>query len=213
MEKIILVGGGGHCAVVIDTIRQQNDYEIAGITELPGKDNQVDGIAVIGTDEVLKIYFDNGVKRCFITVGSTDDQIVRERLFSQVKKIGFILPNIISRRAVVSPSINIGEGNFVATGSIINSGVVIGSNCIINTRAIIEHNCVIGDSSHISTGAVLCGGVSVGSGTHIGANSTVKQNLRIGNKTVIGIGSVVVKDIGDGVIAFGNPCEVKRKNE
>ncbi|MEK6658639.1 MAG: acetyltransferase, partial [Campylobacterota bacterium] len=30
-EKIILIGGGGHCKSVIDVIEMQNRYEIMGI--------------------------------------------------------------------------------------------------------------------------------------------------------------------------------------
>jgi acetyltransferase-like isoleucine patch superfamily enzyme len=37
--------------------------------------------------------------------------------------------------------------------------------------------------------------------------------VTIGKHTLIGAGSVVTKDIPDGVIAYGNPCKVIRKNE
>ena len=35
MNKIILIGGGGHCKSVIDVIEQQAQYEIAGIVDKP----------------------------------------------------------------------------------------------------------------------------------------------------------------------------------
>jgi FlaA1/EpsC-like NDP-sugar epimerase len=34
-EKIILVGGGGHCRSVIDVIETENRYEIVGILDKP----------------------------------------------------------------------------------------------------------------------------------------------------------------------------------
>jgi len=34
MKKIILIGGGGHCKVVIDTILSTNEFEIIGILDL-----------------------------------------------------------------------------------------------------------------------------------------------------------------------------------
>ena len=40
-EKIILIGGGGHCHSVIDVIEQEDKYEIIGIVdkkEVIGKD-------------------------------------------------------------------------------------------------------------------------------------------------------------------------------
>ena len=32
-EKIVLIGGGGHCHSVIDVIEQTNKYEIIGIVD------------------------------------------------------------------------------------------------------------------------------------------------------------------------------------
>ena len=52
----------------------------------------------------------------------------------------------------------------------------------------------IGDDCWIGGGAIICPGVT------------------IGNRTIIGAGSVVTKDIGDDVIAVGNPCKVIKEN-
>ncbi|HPG59165.1 MAG TPA: acetyltransferase, partial [Candidatus Wallbacteria bacterium] len=37
MEKIILLGGGGHCKSVIDAIESKNEYEISAIIDRPEK--------------------------------------------------------------------------------------------------------------------------------------------------------------------------------
>lgn len=42
-------------------------------------------------------------------------------------------------------------------------------------------------------------------------NPRVDECLNIGKGCMIGAGSVVVKDIPDGVTAYGNPCRVKTK--
>ena len=41
----------------------------------------------------------------------------------------------------------------------------------------------------------------------------VIQGIHIGSNTTVGAGSVVVKDVPDGVVAYGNPCKVIHKNE
>ena len=53
----------------------------------------------------------------------------------------------------------------------------------------------------------------MGEGTWIGIGSCVIQGITIGGNSVIGAGSVVVKDIPDGVVAYGNPCKVARENK
>jgi acetyltransferase-like isoleucine patch superfamily enzyme len=77
---------------------------------------------------------------------------------------------------------------------------------------VIEHECNIGEFVHVASGSILSGNVTVGAGTHIGAGSIIRQGICIGEGSMIGIGSVVVKNIGDYVTAYGNPCrEVKHE--
>ena len=61
MKKIVLVGGGGHCKVIIDIIRSIAEYEITGITGKHNIGQGILGIPVIGDDEILKDLRNNGV--------------------------------------------------------------------------------------------------------------------------------------------------------
>ena len=212
-RKILLVGAGGHCKVILDLLLSGKEYKIAGIIDLKErlKDN-IFGISVIGTDRDLPRFYKSGIKYCFISVGSIGDARVRVKLYSFAKKIGFIFPNLISPDALVSSRSCLGAGNYIAPGVIINAGARIGNNCIINTGAIVEHDCRIGDFAHLSPGAVLGGGVSIGDYSHIGAGSVVIQNVKIAEKAVIGAGSVVTRNVPEGVVAYGNPCKERKRN-
>lgn len=55
--------------------------------------------------------------------------------------------------------------------------------------------------------------VYIGDHTWICGNVTILPGVHIGKKCVIGAGSVVTHDIPDGVLAYGNPCQVIRKLE
>jgi len=59
------------------------------------------------------------------------------------------------------------------------------------------------DNSNVSTVVQKC--------ASIGANATILPGITIGEHAMIGVGSVVTEDIPANVIAFGNPCEVKRE--
>ena len=59
----------------------------------------------------------------------------------------------------------------------------------------------------------ISGDTHVGEGTWVGVGSCVMQGIKIGKNCMIGAGSVVVRDIPDGVVAYGNPFKVMRKNE
>ncbi len=211
MEDIILIGGGGHCKSVIDTINRLRKFNIVGILDLADKiGEEILGIKIIGTDDKLEYFYKNGVKNVFLTIGSIGDTKLRRKLYSIALNIGYNFPNVIDKTAIVSDEIEIGQGNFIGKGAIVNVSTKIGNNCIINTGAIIEHDCHIESFCHIAPGTTISGNVVIGENTHIGTNSTIIQNIAIGSNSIIGGGAVVTKDIGSNAKAYGNPCkEVK----
>ena len=207
MEKIILIGAGGHAKSVIDSLKAQGKYEPAGIIDKTEVDDtHVLSIPIIGTDEDLPRFYEKGIHHAFVTVGSIGDTIIRQRLYQKLKAIGFILPNIIDPSAVISPTVKHGEGVFVGKNATINAGSSIGKMAIINNAAVIEHECTIGNFCHIAPAAALCGNVSIGENTHIGTNATIIQGIKVGSNALVGAGSVVLKDIPDKVHVAGVPA-------
>ena len=210
-KKIILVGGGGHCKSVLDSLLELNEYSKIGIIDIKENiGNSVMGIQVIGCDDNLVELFDDGYKYAFITLGSLGNPDIRIKLFNNISELGYIMPVIIDCSAKVSKYAKIEQGVFVGKLSLVNADASIQKCAIINSGSIVEHDCKIGAFVHIAPGAVLGGSVVIGENSHIGANATVKQNINIGSNTTIGMGSVVTKDIKSKIMAYGNPCcEVK----
>jgi len=211
MKKIVLLGAGGHCKVIIDIIRSNKNYKIIGITNKDNGGNEICDIPIIGKDDLLKGCFDSGVENAFIALGGLEDRGIRNKLFNMAKVLGYKIPALIHAKAIVSSHASIGEGTCVMPGVIINSGVCIGKNCIINSGAVIEHDCVIGNNTHISPNVSIAGGVKIGNDTHIGIGSTVIQNLSIGCNVTIGAGAVVIDNIKSGVVAVGIPAKIIRE--
>lgn len=216
-KRILLIGAGGHCMSVLDSLISTNEYDEIGIVdkrfvskEVPdniNKKTNIMGIPIVGTDEeIYKLYLD-GYSHAFITVGSVGDVTIRKQLYQLVIDIGYLIPNIIDKSAIVSQFSELGHGNFIGKNAIINSNCKVGNCTIINTASVVEHESVIEDYVHVAPGSVLCGKVHIGRETHIGAGSVVKQGIQVGTNTLIGAGSVVVKNIGSNIIAYGNPCK------
>jgi len=208
MKKIVLLGAGGHCKVIIDIIRSCSDYEIIGITSKDNGKSKVYDIPIIGSDDLLKECRESGVDYAFIALGALADRQIRNKLFNMLKDLGYKIPTLIHKTAIVSKHASIGEGTCVMPGAIINSGVCIGKNCIINSGAVIEHDCVIGDNTHISPNVSIAGGVKIGNDTHLGIGSTVIESLNIGCNVTVGAGSVVVHNIKNNVVAVGIPAKI-----
>lgn len=188
-EKIILIGGGGHCHSVIDVIEQTNKYEIMGIIDIKEKvGRQVLGYEIIGCDEDLE----GMIKYCknvHISLGHLKSNQRRVELYYRLKEIGFLFPIIISPLAYVSKYAYIDEGTIIMHHAIVNANAKIGKNCIINTKALIEHDAIVEDFCHISTGAIVNGGVIVKANTFFGSNATSKQYIEVSG--FVKAGSVV----------------------
>ena len=178
-EKIILIGGGGHCISVIDVIEQQNKYEILGIIDT--KENigkKVLDYEVIGCDDDLKEFFES-CQNALVTVGQIKSNDLRVKLYETLKLIGFNLPVIISPFSYVSKHAHIDAGTIVMHHALVNANARIGQNCIINSKALIEHDAVVNDNCHISTGSIINGGVVVMANTFVGSNAVTKEYITI----------------------------------
>lgn len=196
---MVLYGASGHCRVVIDILEALNmpiDYIVDDNPEL---------------HELLgyEVKRDCGeYDEAIITIG----QNMTRKMKVETLKINKFA-KAVHPTAIVSPRAKIGEGSVVMQGAIIQSRAEIGNHCIVNTGASVGHDVILHDFVHVASHATITGGAEIGEGTWIGAGSVIRQGVKIGKDVMIGAGSVVVKDIPDGVTAFGNPCRVQHKNE
>lgn len=196
---MVLYGASGHCRVVIDileALKEPIDYIIDDNPELHD---------LLGYEVKRNTgYFDRGI----ITIGQN---WIRKKIVESIDVKEYF--TAIHPSAIISPRALIGYGTVIMQGAIVQSSANIGNHCIINTGASVGHDVKINDYVHIASHATITGGVEIGEGTWIGAGAVVRQQVKIGKNCMIGAGSVVIKDIPDGVTAFGNPCRVQHENE
>jgi sugar O-acyltransferase (sialic acid O-acetyltransferase NeuD family) len=178
--EIILLGAGGHCRSCIDVIEAEGRFAVAGIVDrIEGGDStSVLGYPILGTDADLP-----SLRKRFafalVTVGHIRTSMIRRRLFSRLKELGYVSPTIISPHAYVSSHTQVGAGTIVMHHALVNAGASVGENCIINTKALIEHDVQVEAHCHISTGAIINGGVNVGAETFFGSQAVSVQGISI----------------------------------
>jgi len=206
-DKIILIGGGGHCKSCIDVIEQENKYTISGIIDLKEKIGQkVLSYKIIGSDDDLNTLVKE-YEYFFITIGQISNSKTRENIFYKLKKLGCKFPTIISPKAYVSKTACIGEGTIIMHGAIINSEASIGYNTIINSNTLIEHETIIGNNTHVSTSCVINGQCKIGSNVFIGSSSTLINNVSLVDNVIIGASSLVTKNLAEQGTYIGTPAK------
>ncbi len=190
--KLLLIGGGGHCAACIDVIEQQSKFTIVGVVDNDSGKNNVLGYPILGADSdlpSLRTKFDH----VLITVGQIKSPEPRIKLFDLAKSLEFKFPVILSPRAYVSRHASVAEGTIIMHDALVNAAAIIGSNCIINSKALIEHNAIVENNCHISTGAVVNGGATIRCGSFVGSNAVTKESVRTKEFDFIKAGSLFSK--------------------
>lgn len=188
MEKIILVGYGGHAKSVADCIERQKKFEIVGYTDFHSQESKY---SYLGTDAVLESCYNNGIRNAVVCIGYLGKGEIRQKLYEKLKNIGFSLPVIADPSSIVSETASVGEGTFIGKKAIVNADAKIGKMAIINTMALVEHESNVGDFVHVAVAAVLCGQVEVEEAAFIGANATVIQGRKITKGQVVPAGVTV----------------------
>jgi acetyltransferase EpsM len=198
---MFLFGAGGHAKVVRD-ILESRGIKVSGIYD--------DNTEVSQWMEYKVMNVFDTTEETIVCIGKAEN---RKAVVERLQKEGARFGTGIHQTAIVSQFSEIGKGSVVMAGTVVNSETKIGRHCIVNTGAVVEHGCRVDDYVHISPHATLCGSLTIGEGTWIGAGTVIVQGVKIGKWIIIGAGSVVLKDIPDGVVAYGNPCKVIRRIE
>lgn len=206
VRPYIVIGGGRHAAVIIDTL-QEKGLCVIGYTEKKEITEKILGVPCIGCDEKI-INYDS--KEIFLAngLGSVDNANMRKKIFDIFTDKGYLFPSIIARTADLSLNIKIEPGAQIMRGAVVQHGTTIGKNSIINTSSSIDHDCYIDSHVHIAPGVTMSGGVRIGEMTHVGTGAVIIQNIRVGNNALISAGAVVVKDVKDDEKVRGLPARL-----
>jgi UDP-perosamine 4-acetyltransferase len=202
---VVIIGGGGHAKVVIESLRASGETVVA-IVDADPTPREVLGVPVLGDDLMLPILREQGLSKLFVALG---DNRLREKLGRKARELGFILVNGIHPSAIISPSARLGEGVAVMAGVAINADSRIADLAIINTGAIVDHDCQLGAACHLGPASALAGGVTIGERAFLGVGARVIPGVSIGADTIVGAGGVVVRDLPDGVLAVGVPAQIR----
>lgn len=206
MQRIIILGAGGHGLVVADILLRTRDADGTVIPlgyldedeSLLGK--SLLGLPVLGKPAELDTMPHDAV---IIAIGNNR---IRARIFGEVKERGERLAIAQHPSAVIAPDVQIGPGTMICAGAIVNPGAVVGVNTILNTGCTVDHHNEIGDHVHIAPGVHLGGRVIVGEGALVGIGATVMPGRTIGPWATVGAGACVTSDIPPGLIALGVPA-------
>ncbi len=202
---VVIIGGGCHAKVVIESLRASGQA-VAAIVDADPTPRTVLDVPVVGDDLKLAELREQGLSSLFVAIG---DNRLREKLGRKGRELGFTLVNAIHPSAVISPTVRLGEGVAIMAGVAINADSQVEDLAIINTGAVVDHDCRLGAACHLGPASALAGNVTLGERAFLGVGARVIPGVTIGADTIVGAGGVVVRDLPDGVLAVGVPVKIK----
>lgn len=201
MNKLIIIGAGGHGKVIADNALK-NGYKNIGFID----DNCADtcmGFPVVGTTGDIE-NLNDGETDFIIGIGNNT---IRQSI---AEKYDVNWVTIIHPSAQIAVSASVGKGTVVMANAVINASATVGAHCIINTGSIVEHDNVIEDYVHLSPRVALGGEVKIGADSHIGIGAAVSNNIEICDNCIIGASAVVVNNIRNKGTYVGIPARKNR---
>ncbi|MEW5595818.1 NeuD/PglB/VioB family sugar acetyltransferase [Peribacillus frigoritolerans] len=215
-KKIVILGIGGNCIDILDTIDDINHfsgqtlYECVGFLDDQPEHYQtkVFNKKVIGPLKIAKelpsdYRFVNGI-------GSSSNFWKKEII---IKKTGIPqsrFQTIVHPSSSVSRKANIGNGVVIFQNVTITTNATIGNHVMILPNSVISHDDIIGDFSIIAGGVCISGNVTVGKSCYLGSNSTIKENTEIEDYSLVGMGSNVLHKVTKSSVFVGNPAKFLR---
>lgn len=193
---IIVLGYGGHAAVIIDALQGLGRSILGAVGPAPAdgaRPSTLLGVPVLGDDSALE-QFPAGTVALVLGVGGGNHPARRRELFDRWRARGYPFASVIHPAAVVSSHATVGEGAQIMAGAVVQARATLGTNVLVNTRASVDHDCVVGNHTHIAPGVTLCGHVAVGEGVLVGAGSVVSPACRIADNVRLRAGTLVTRD-------------------
>lgn len=209
-KKLVLVGGGGHCKSVLDSLIELNEYNEIVILDVKEKIGEnILGYKIVGTDSDLKDLKNQGFNYAFLTIGNLSLIKQKVNLYQELLILDFIIPNIIDKSAIISINSILEQGIFIGKSVIVNAGSSIGHGVILNSNSLIEHDVILEDFVQIAPRVCVAGNVLIKENSFIGMNTSIRENTIIGKNSVVGMGSNILRDVPDNVVIFGNPGRIQ----
>lgn len=211
IKKIIILGTGGNCIDILDTINDINQgslrYECVGFLD---DNSEKWGEVFFGVSVLGPLHFANQfVNECFFVngIGSERNFYNKEQIISNTNIPLDRFETIIHPSASVSKMSTLGKGTVIFQNVTITSNVDIGNHIIILPNSVINHDNIIQDYTCITSGVNISGGVKIGKSCYLGTNCSIKGGITVGDYSLIGMGSIILSNVPENSVMIGTPAK------
>ncbi len=188
--KLALFGYGGHAREAACQI----DQEVTFFVDDEYTNDITKPISEFNPEEYLMMV---------AVADSHDRKAIVDRLPKETKYFTFIHPTV----QIMDDNIEVGEGSFIGSNSILTTNVKLGKHALLNRGNHIGHDCFIGDYFSAMPNAVIGGNVWIDNKVYLGSCSNIREKIKIVANTTVGMNAAVVKNITESGVYIGVPAK------
>ena len=148
--------------------------------------------------------FNSNEYEVIVAIGNPKD---RENVIKRLPKQTKFFTHIHSSSQIMSHDIEIGEGCFIGSNTILTTNIKLGNHVILNRGSQIGHDVIIGDYFSAMPGSIVSGNCVIGDRVYVGTNASIKEKINICDDVTLGLNAGVVKHIIEPGTYVGTPSK------
>lgn len=141
MNKLVIIGSGGHGRCCLDIARAMKKYKEIFFVDDANVGAVVNGAKVIGAISDVEGLKKDQYEIC-VAIGNNE---LRKKIMQDLREKGFSFATLISPSSVVSEYATVQEGTVIYPGAVIEPNSYVGKGSIITAHVAVNHDAVVGD--------------------------------------------------------------------
>lgn len=198
MKNIIIIGNGPYAQMMHRYINLTDCGEMNVVAYAVDEkfilEKSIQGVDVISFEKMYELYPTQNI-RLIMGIGYKEMGNIRKRVFEYMKEKEYKFLNYIHPTANIASNFDIGEGNNILEGVLIEESVKIGNANLFFGNAIIGHESSVGNYNTVSLRGTIAGCVTIKSNCFMGVASAVKDHVTLEDYVLLGAMAYGYKDI------------------
>jgi len=203
-RKLVIVGDSPWAQVAYEYFTHDSIYEVVAFSvESPFlQRTTLLGLPVVPFETLEQVY-DPADHWFLAALVFRDRNRLRARLYAAAKAKGYRPASYLSSRAIVWPSVQIGEHCFICESTVLQPFTTIGDNVVVGPGSLLGHHSRLGNHVFLSGNVTVAGLVSVGEYAFLGLNSTIIDPVVVGDRCIVGAAALVLADVPEDQTVVG----------
>lgn len=186
-KKLIIIGNTEHALTMLQYIHNVNygDVVAFSVNEQYIREPKIKGIPVLPLEKLDQYYQPDQVN-LILGIGYTKMGDVKEKLFRLLTDRGYQFVNFIHPTAIIAEDVELGTGNNILEGVILEAGVKLSDGNLLFGGTMIAHDTIVGSFNSFSVKVVVAGCSQVKNHCFVGANATVRDHVILEDYVLVG---------------------------